>query len=154
MLKVNRKDAPSSASTFVLWSGCGNRCLDGGGLPGSVTGSVNTVGGMLEDASNHASISSSMSTTSKINSTQTLYDAANGSTADEEVSTSDTVYVAVFAQGSGKVWGSASSTLHDAMDDCARSGDVLVVIPSYQYQSAYSSAEAERVLGCAQKLVC
>lgn len=76
----------------------------------------------------------------------------SGSTTDEE--TAKAVCVAVFAQESGKVWGSASLTLHDAMNDCLESGHALIAIPSCQHQSSYSMTDAEYADAAAQRLLC
>lgn len=65
------------------------------------------------------------------------------------------VCVAVFAQESGKVWGNASLTLHDAMDDCLEAGQVLIAIPSCEeHQSAYSIREADHANAIARRLLC
>ena len=159
MLKINRKDTPSSTSTFVLWPGSGDRCVDQADVTDSTKASINTLEGMPVDASSHDSTSSTTTSVQaastvggrkRANSSQSLQ---SGSSTDDGTSASDTVYVAVFDQGSGRVWGCASSTLHDAMDDCLQSGHVLVVIPSCQYQSAYSTTEADRVVESARTLL-
>lgn len=160
VLKINRKDTPSGTSTFVLWPGSGDRYSDQvSDATLSTKVSINTVEDTSVDASSHDSTSSttmSLEAASKfkganrVNSRQSIQN--DGST-DEEASASNTVYVAVFEQGSGKVWGCASSTLHDVMDDCLQSGHVLVVLPSCQYQPAYSTIEADCAAESAHALV-
>lgn len=160
VLKINRKDSPRSTSTFVLWPGSGNRSPDQADVTHSRQVSVNTVEGMPVNASSHDSTSStttSIEAASKVkgakrgDSSQSLQ---SGSSTDEETSASDTVYVAAFEQGSGKVWGCALSTLHDVMDDCLQSSHVLVALPSCQYQPAYFRTEADHVVKSARTLCC
>lgn len=73
--------------------------------------------------------------------------------ANEEAS--QAVWVAVFAQDSGKVWGNAALTLHDAMDDCLEAGHVLVAIPSCEeHRLAYSNKDADHLDTAARRLLC
>ena len=163
VLKINRKDAPDSTSTSVLWTASSSRSLDQAGVLGSIKGSVTFSKGTPVHASSHGTVSSSTSpeAISTLNTSQTSKGAntLENSKSSQSEGTSDEkttkpVCVAVFAQGSGKVWGSASLTLQDAMDDCLQSGHLLVAIPSCQHQSAYSMQEAERVDAIAQTLLC
>ena len=64
------------------------------------------------------------------------------------------VYIAVFAQESGKLWGSASLTLHDDMDDCLEAGNALVAIPSCEHQVSYSVKDANHIDAAARRLLC
>ena len=84
------------------------------------------------------------------NSTRTSSQIAN--VIDQEMSKA--VCIAVFAQESGKVWGSASLTLHDAMDDCLEAGNALVAIPSCEHQVSYSVKDANHVDAAARRLLC
>lgn len=139
----------------MLWTGSQSRCqadVSGSGVSGSK--------GTASSTSSHDTVSSSMPT----QAVSTLDDSQGANSSDSggslqsmgtiDEGTSKAVCVAVFAQDSGKVWGSASLTLHDAMDDCLGSGHVLVAIPSCQHQSSYSRKDADYVDAVAQRLLC
>lgn len=152
LLKINRKDAPDSTSRIVLWTGSESRCPADAGVKGS--------NGTTTSSRSHDTMSSSTPTQAVSTLNHSQGSSSSGSKGDlESVTTTDAksskaVCVAVFAQKSGKVWGSASLTLHDAMDDCLESGHALIAIPSCQHQSRYSKKDANHVDAVAQKLLC
>lgn len=162
LLKINRKDAPDSTSRLVLWTGSESRCRGQADVSNSTNGGVRSSSRSAIDASSHDAVNGNAATAAvstfdsghasqgASNSTRTSSQTAN--VTDQE--TSKAVCIAVFAQESGKVWGTASLALNDAMDDCLEAGNALVAIPSCEHQVAFSIKDANLVDAAARRLLC
>ena len=127
-----------------------------------MNGGTRASNGSAIDASSHDAVGSStaLETVRTFDNSQASQGASifnkvssqTGKITDGETSTA--VCVAVFAQESGIVWGSASMKLHDAMDDCLEAGYVLVAIPSCEHHLAYSITDTDHAHAVARGLLC
>lgn len=69
-------------------------------------------------------------------------------------STSERVHVAVFYEGSGRIWGSKQVTMHDVMKEHLQSGQSFVAIPVSESQDRHSLHEVNQLLTTAGATLC
>ena len=148
VLRMNRKDAQAGRCTLTLWGARQSSettmlgCNGGGVSKPDVGAKHHVVGAASSTAVEHDIVIPNCAKSMKGVPGQV----------DEHGSGSVPVYIAVFVEEHGYLWGSAAVKMHDVMNECLQNGQTLVAIPVTD--STQTKYLLENVLSIAEATLC